>query len=283
MKQILVTGGSGFVGTKVIKYLESFDVDITIINRRKSMNSLKLNSKIKNIIESEDIFNESIDWWEKSFENIDAVVHLAWYAKPGKYLSSLKNNHCYEGTLKMARASINTGIKRFLGIGSCFEYKFSDSPIDIDQKLSPKSSYAESKVKTYLSLKNIFEPSKIDFLWCRLFYLFGEGEAEKRLVTNLHKQLKNGEEVKLTNGNEIKDYLDVNLAGKIIANLTLSHHTGAYNVCSGKETSIKSLALSIAKEYGREDLLNFGAYKAKKTDPHYFVGKKTDAEFEEKL
>ena len=45
----------------------------------------------------------------------------------------------------------------------------------------------------------------------------------------------------------------------MIADASLGLNVGPFNVCSGKGQSIRELAENIADEYGKRDLLNFGA------------------------
>ena len=98
----------------------------------------------------------------------------------------------------------------------------------------------------------------IEFSWCRLFYLYGEGEDERRLIPYIHKKISNGDSVDLTEGNQIRDFLDVSIAAKIIANIAISNKQGVINVCSGTPITIREIAEGIADQYGRRDLLKFG-------------------------
>ena len=90
----------------------------------------------------------------------------------------------------------------------------------------------------------------IDFLWTRIFYLYGEDEDERRLVAVLRKKLALGEPVDLTSGNQIRDFLDVKIAGSMIAKAAIGRNVGPFNVCSGEGQSIRELAENIAEEYG---------------------------------
>ena len=96
----------------------------------------------------------------------------------------------------------------------------------------------------------------------------------------IRKNLSEGMAVELTSGEKVKDYLDIEEAGKIIANLAVNKHTGPYNVCSGDGISIQALAEKIADEYinGRA-LLKFGQIERKSYDPPFIVGVKTDKNF----
>ena len=112
----------------------------------------------------------------------------------------------------------------------------------------------------------------IEFAWCRLFYLYGEGEDERRLVPYIRSKLKSGLIAELSVGNQIRDFMDVEEAGQMIADIAKSNLQGAVNVCSEVPITIRQLAEKIADEYGRRDLLKFGARPNDIIDPHCVVG-----------
>ena len=278
-KKILLTGSTGFVGKQVLKALSLLDIELRLVVRKGTARATDYKNLSCEIVETKDLFSEDINWWTVHCTGIDTVIHLAWYAEPGKYLDSPLNTDCYNGTVSMIKGASKAGIKKFVGIGTCFEYKFSDCPLEISSPLDPQTLYAKAKVDTFLYLTQFCNDHKIEFLWCRLFYLYGEGEDERRLIPYLRKTLSLGNTVHLTSGDKVKDYLDIKEAGRIIANLSIKKHTGAYNVCSGKGVSIKDLAENIADEYNGRHLLNFGSHERASYDPPYIVGKKTDESF----
>jgi nucleoside-diphosphate-sugar epimerase len=65
--------------------------------------------------------------------------------------------------------------------------------------------------------------------------------------------------VLLTRGEQVRDFLDVKEAAAMIADVALGHQQGAVNICSGEGLTIRQVAERIADEYGRRDLLRFGA------------------------
>ena len=89
--KILLTGATGFVGRQVLIALQAKDVDLTLIIRPGSEQKIHNDILRSKVIFSEDLFAESVKWWEKTCQNIDIVVHLAWFLKPGEYLYSDKN------------------------------------------------------------------------------------------------------------------------------------------------------------------------------------------------
>lgn len=272
-KLVLLTGGTGFVGRQILRVLAEAGVRIRVVVREGSPESrLASSPNIESIVYTTDLFRESTDWWEKALDGVDTVVHSAWYAEPGKYLSSPENIVCLEGTLRIAQAAARTNVKRFVGVGTCFEYDLSAGILKIDTPLRPISPYAGAKAATYLALSQWLPLHKIEFAWCRLFYLFGEGEDERRLVPYLHKQLAAGNPVDLTSGNQIRDFMDIRDAGRRITEITLGDEAGAFNICSGTPVTVRQMAERIADEYGRRDLLRFGVRPDNLVDPPCVVG-----------
>jgi nucleoside-diphosphate-sugar epimerase len=266
-RKVLVTGATGFVGRQVVRALSEKGMQLRLVVRAAKMVRTDLLANDGEIVTTEDLFAESSQWWSEQCEGVDTVVHLAWYAEPGKYLESSKNMDCLVGSLNLARGAVQAGVKRFIGVGTCFEYDLSVGVLSIDTPLKPITPYAGAKAALYLGLADWLQAHSVEFAWCRLFYLYGEGEDSRRLVPYLQSKLKKGEPAELTSGKQIRDFLDVADAGRMIADVVLSQQTGPVNICSGKPISVRQLAEQIADEYGRRDLLIFGARPDNLVDP----------------
>ena len=270
-KKILLTGPTGFVGREIVKSLDGFNVDLKCVMRPGSAFKLQGRETL-DIDYSDDIFLEDADWWRLVCEDVDIVVHSAWYTNPFDYMQSSKNIDCLSGTLQLALGAAHAGVKKFIGIGSCSEYETSSGKLSIATPLSPKTVYSGTKAAAYLALSNFFHTQQIDFAWCRLFYLYGEGENPQRLFSYLHTQLSRGRPVALTSGNQVRDYLSVEEAGAEIVKIVMGERTGPINICSGRPVSIRSMAEEVADKYGRRDLLRFGTRDENPFDPPYVVG-----------
>jgi dTDP-6-deoxy-L-talose 4-dehydrogenase (NAD+) len=265
----LITGASGFLGRQIYRSLAGQGKDLRAILRENA--HLECSPRTETI-RTADLFSESLDWWQRALEGIDTFVHAAWYAEPSLCLSSRKNLDCLAGTLTMAEACVQAGVRRFVGIGTCFEYDLVQGILSIETPLKPTSLYAASKASAYMSLRAYFCAQGIEFAWCRPFYLFGEGEDPRRFVPYLHQQLSRGQKAMLTGGNQIRDYMDVRDAGRLIAEVACGDQTGPVNVCSSVPKTVRQIAESVADLYGRRDLLEFGARPHNFTDPPCVVG-----------
>ena len=224
------------------------------------------------MVATSDIWSETAAWWSETCRGVDIVIHVAWYAEPGKYLHSPMNRDCLEGTLRLAQGAIDAKVRRFVGIGTCFEYDLSIGRLSVTTPLRPATPYAAAKVEAFNALSQLLPQHGVAFAWCRLFYLYGEGEDERRLVPFLRGKLQAGEAAELTSGQQIRDYLDVRDAGRMIADAALGAAQGPINICSGIPVTIRQLAEQIADEYGRRDLLRFGVRPDNPVDPPCVIG-----------
>lgn len=269
---ILVTGVTGFVGRQVLDRLISLGKRIRIIVRKDKQHQFDGRPEIEKVIPTTDLFSESVEWWEKVCQNVDTLIHVAWYTEHGKYLQSSKNIDCLVCTLMMGKGAAKAEVRRVIGIGTCFEYDLSNDVLSVETPLDPLTPYAGSKAAAYLALSQILPVLNVEFAWCRLFYLYGEGEDNRRLVPYIRSRLIKGLPVNLTSGNQIRDFMDVKDAGQLIVKVGYSKLLGAVNICSGIPITVRKLAESIADEYGRRDLLRFGQRKENYFDPHKVVG-----------
>jgi dTDP-6-deoxy-L-talose 4-dehydrogenase (NAD+) len=269
---ILLTGATGFVGRHLMRALAAKGARVRPVVRTGTLNRLPACDAFERVVTSSDIFAEEPEWWAATCRGVDLIVHAAWYAEPGAYLQSPRNLDCLAGTIRLAQAAVEERVPRFVGIGTCFEYDLRAGRLHVDTPLRPQTPYAAAKAAAYLALGQALPQQGVSFAWCRLFYLYGEGEDARRLVPYLRARLAAGEPAELTSGAQVRDFLDVGEAARMVAETALGPKEGPLNICSGVPVSVRELAERIADEYGRCDLLRFGARSDNLTDPPMVVG-----------
>lgn len=267
----LLTGATGFVGRHVVRALAERGIRLKVVLRTEHDLTCTWPSGTE-IVRSDDLFSETAQWWAAVAEDVDTVLHLAWYAEPGLYLQSVKNLDCLAGTLAMAKGCAKAGVRRFIGIGTCFEYDVGAGYLSTRTPLKPLSPYAAAKAAAYLALSEFFKQTQTSFAWCRLFYLYGEGEDPRRLIAYVKSQLQKGLPVELTSGQQVRDYMDVRDATAQLIATALGNTTGPVNVCSAQAVTVRALVERFALEHGRQDLLRFGVRPDNFTDPPIVVG-----------
>ena len=273
---VLLTGATGFVGRQVLRALNDCGASVRAVVREGKQDQIKAANGIESIVSSRDLFAEESAWWADVCRDVDIVVHVAWHVEPATYLQSVKNLDCLTGTLQLAKGAAQAGVRRFIGIGTCFEYGFTGDMLSVETVLRPLTPYAGAKAAAFMALSQWLPQQGVEFAWCRLFYLHGEGEDARRLVPYLRAKLGAGEPAELTSGKQIRDYLDVREAGRMIVEIAVSAIQGPVNICSGIPITVRQLAEQIADECGRRDLLRFGARPDNVIDPPYVVGVKRE-------
>jgi len=271
-KTVILTGATGFVGRAVMRSLAESGAKVRVVIRDGSDDRVPARDAVESVVHTKDLFAETPEWWERACRGVDTVAHVAWYAEPGKYPQSPRNLDCLAGTLMLAKGAAAAGVRRFVGVGTCAEYDLSAGHVSVTTPLAPTTPYAGAKAAAYLALSRYFEQAGIEFAWCRLFYMYGEGEDERRLVPHLRAKLAAGQPADLTSGTQVRDFMDVADAGTMIADTALGSHQGAVNVCSGVPITVRALAERVADEYGRRDLLRFGALADRAGEPPVVVG-----------
>ena len=274
MGPVLLTGGLGFVGRNVLRKLGNRGLQVRLVVRKGTQEKLILPQMNGSMVATHDLFAEDVDWWSEVCSGIDTVIHCAWYADPADYLVSPKNLDCLMGTLRLAQGGARAGVRRFVGIGTSVEYELSAAMLSVDTPLRPSTPYGGAKAAAFTMLSQWLPTQKVGFAWCRLFNLYGEGEDARRLVPYLREKLMAGEVAELTSGKQVRDFLDVTIAGDMICDVACGGEQGAVNICSGVPVSVRELAERIADEYGRRDLLRLGARKDNPLEAQYVVGRR---------
>jgi dTDP-6-deoxy-L-talose 4-dehydrogenase (NAD+) len=275
-RTVTLTGATGFVGRQILRNLLEHRCAVRVLVRDASrVVDIPVDADLT-VVETPDLFAEPAGRLEELLAGSDILVHAAWYAEPGEYLTSPRNVACLTGTLNLATAFTAVGGGRFVGIGTCAEYDPGAAPMSTATPLVPTTLYGACKASTFQVLRCLLATEDVSFGWCRIFYLYGEGEDERRLVPYIRRQLGAGEPALLTGGDQVRDFLDVKEAAGMITDVALGQHDGAVNICSGVGVSVRHLAEQIADEYGRRDLLRFGARTETASAPTRVVGVRTD-------
>lgn len=267
--RILLTGGSGFIGSQVLKRLVRQGHDVSAIVRPDGDRS-----KIETSISSFELLEFDL----KNVEDAAAVlaegkfelcIHLAWFAEPGLYLGSIENTTSLSSTLRLASILARSGCRKFVGVGTCFEYDFNDEKLSESSPLNPDSLYSACKTAAAVGLRKITRDSGMQTAWSRLFYQYGPFEDHRRLVPAILASLIDGEIVETTEGGQARDFLHVEDVASAICAVGFSELTGTVNVGSGQPVLVREIVQKLGEIIGREDLIEFGALPYRDGDPMY--------------
>jgi nucleoside-diphosphate-sugar epimerase len=265
MKRILVTGASGYIGARTLAPLRALGFEVHASARRARRDT-------------------EVAWHEADLLVPGAaaalvatvrpthLLHAAWIATPGVYVSAPENLHWLTASLELASAFADAGGERMVGVGTCFEYGPTAGPCDEQRTpLHPNTFYGACKAATWHALDGLLRARSVEFAWARVFYLFGGDEAPQRLVPSLIDALAAGRVAECTAGTQRRDFLHVDDVGRAIASLAASAVVGAVNIGSGRAITLRALIEEIARQMDESALVRFGARPIPPNDPPELV------------
>ncbi|MCL2485229.1 MAG: NAD(P)-dependent oxidoreductase [Endomicrobia bacterium] len=265
-KKVIITGSSGLIGKEAIEPLKNAGFDIYALTIDKNNPDLGINWISCDIFDTANL--------KSIFEQIKSshLLNFAW-ATTGDYLSSNINFDFLKAGLDLLKYFAENSGKRAIFAGTCFEYKFKDSPLKETDETNPQTVYAECKNHLRALSELYCKQAGVSFGWGRIFYVYGHGENEKRLTAHIIKSIKENKEITITTGSLIKDYIySKDIAGGFVKFLD-SNVEGIVNMCTGKGITLTDYTMTIANKLGRPDLIKI--LNEPTTQPPIIIGDNT--------
>lgn len=266
-KKVLVTGASGFIGRHTLPLLLDYGFQVHAVSRRDPPGELKGNEVIWHKC---DLLDETQQ--AELFKTVQPthLLHFAWDIPPGQYWTSLGNLRWVQASLSLLLNFIAHGGKRVVMAGTCAEYDWGATSGDCSESKTPtvpSTLFGAAKKSVGELLQYVSKEAHISSAWGRIFCVYGPHEPPHRLVPAVTRALLQGEEVKVTHGKQIRDYLFVEDVASAFVKLLLSQVEGAINIASGIGVTLAEVIGSIVKESGHSELVKFGAIAAPAHDP----------------
>lgn len=271
---ILLTGASGFIGQLLAKSFLSSGYKVTALGMGEILNpdikSIKLDAYT-----AESLANIE----EEIPEGLDVIIHAGAYGVRAKERAPSEffcSNISYSQAL--LDLAVKKDIKTFISIGSVSEYEEPIAGQLICETAGLTSHlYGASKAAFGIWGLAYARSQGINFIHFRLFNVYGIGERDERLLPYLIQSLCKGEEVKLTSGEQVRDFLYIDdfivLIGLVLEDKTGKNHSGIYNVCSGKPLRVKDFIYEVCDVLGRPvELLKLGAVNHRADETMWAVG-----------
>ncbi|MBP2627624.1 MAG: UDP-N-acetylglucosamine 4-epimerase [Firmicutes bacterium] len=236
MKTAMITGASGFLGNHLLHELLNQGVYVHVISRPSSKRLSRLNGlKNTNIIELD--MDDILRLEELMPLQCDVFYHLAWQGGRNDFTTQIPNIKRTMDALEIAYA---LGCKRFVCTGSQAEYGIHHGLITENTTTNPNTAYGAAKLATCNLSRVRAEQLGIEWIWARVFSVYGPGDNPNSLIPYLLHTLINGQIPSLTQGNHKWDYLYVTDAAKALSVLGNTPHTNQiYNVARGESFPLR--------------------------------------------
>lgn len=215
MRGAIVTGGTGFIGSAVVKELVNNGIPVLIINREAQKGQFTDTKAVKHICLDLDNINNLPDNIGCEY---DVFYHFAWTGSSGALRSDwdiqLKN---VEWTLNCIKAASSAGCSRFVYAGSIMERELLSLSAEKEMKPDKNHIYSAAKASANLMGRCAATGLGIDFIWGGITNAYGPGEKNPRFINTLLRRIINGEPMQFTSGEQLYDFLYIDDVARAFA------------------------------------------------------------------
>lgn len=268
MKKVLVTGATGFIGWHCLPLLIARGYQVHALCRRQpEIGSVPgVSWHILNLLcpgSAAKIVDEV---------RPDYILHLAWYAVPGKFWASLENLEWVAASLELLSAFADKTGQRVVLAGSCAEYGWTAGEcVEDATPLLPNTLYGSCKHALERILHSWSRQTGVNSAWGRIFCLYGPHEHPSRLVAHVVRSLLQGQPALCSGGTQIRDFLHVQDVASAFVALLESEVQGPVNVGSSQPVAVRDVVREIGQQLGRLELIHFGARDSRSETPRLWA------------
>lgn len=245
--KIFVTGGTGFLGKRLIKRLVQEGHEVSGLARSETSAGSLQKEGVRDVRGS----MEAIAKWEEQLQGIEIVVHCAALVDVwGEWESYFQQNTV--ATKSLLEAANRQGVKRFVHISSESVLQDRDPLVDIDETLpypkEPNSYYGKSKM---LAEQAILEnKGETTCIILRPTFIYGEDDS---FSVTLENMVKNKKFTWVDNGEHLMERVHVdNVVEAVVCSLQRGQHKEAYLITDGAPVTVREHFTKVAQMQGFE-------------------------------
>ncbi|AVA25727.1 NAD(P)-dependent oxidoreductase [Rhizobium sp. NXC24] len=257
--KIAVSGATGFVGRHVVARLLNDGHDIVAIARDASK-ATKMPWADPVTFLAFDLYREP-EAMASRMERPDIFVHLAWPGLPD-YRGLFNLTHNLGAEIALFRWLIEWGVPHLVVAGTCLEYGLQFGPLAEYAETRPTTPYGLAKDTLRKTLQLMQNTQSFTLQWMRLFYMYGPGQSERSLLSQLDKALAEKRPTfDMSPGDQLRDYLPIEeVAERFARVIAQTEISGIINCCSGRPISVLDLVERHLQANSGSIHLNRGVY-----------------------
>lgn len=272
MTKVLITGITGFLGSRIAETLINHDIAVIGLKQNTS-DTWRCKEFIKKVYWID--IDEKTDY-KKIFEGIriDVLIHCAWIGvkayERDKWGVQKKNISFLKDTLDIVQ---KVGIRKMILLGSQAEYGVTNSIVDENKKSEIVDSYSRAKLECLKLVENFAIKNKISWIWLRVFSVFGEKEDNAWLIPSIIKKMKVDRQMDFTLGEQKYAYLYIGDFATIVYKIfSKTINSGIYNISSNNAMPVRKVVEKIREIINPTFKLNFGSLKYRENQSMHVEG-----------
>lgn len=263
MKNILVTGGAGYIGSHLVNLLIEKDYQVTVIDNLVTGYKKLVNKKAK--FYNYDVADKNIINDILNKNKFDLVIHLAGLIRVDESIKKPKkyNDYNYIKSKIFLNNCINHNIKKIIFSSTATVYGDSKKNIiSENNRLNPINPYSKSKLKFEKYIINQSKKKNINYVILRYFNVAGADQklrsgliskypthlikiASEVAVGKRKKIVVNGNDYNTKDGTTIRDYIHVSDLAEMhilaLKYLIKKKQSNIFNCGYGKGYSVKEV------------------------------------------
>lgn len=272
MRRAYITGATGAIGMALTAKLLKENVNVTVFLRKGSDRNDRFDifadeqnsGRLKLVyLDLKELAAYCAEEHEECRQD-DVFYHFGWSGTFGAARSDRKRQQDnIEYTLDAVRLAVRLGCGRFVGAGSQAEYGRRDGVLTPDTPAAPENEYGKAKLEAGIKSRELCEKLGIMHCWVRILSVYGPYDGDDTMIMSTISKLMLGQEVPLTEGIQLWDYLyseDAADAMYRIGELAYTNKSKLYCLASGEGRPLKEYILKLCRQAGADEaLLKFGA------------------------
>ncbi len=258
--KIMVTGAAGFVGAAVVRAAVTAGHEVTAAVRPGGVPR-----RISDLAGRVDLVHMDLRHRQQVLDvtaraKPDVIVHSAWAGVGNQArFERFQITDNIEPACVLVEAAIESGAKKFVGIGSQGEYGPLNRKIRETDLPQPTTLYGAAKLSTYYLTRQLAMQGGLSHVWLRLFSTYGPDDNDGWLIPMLIGEMLAGRRPRCTLGTQLWDYVYIeDLAQGILAASTNPTAAGLFNIGSGHPVAVKTIVEAIRDHVAPDMALVFG-------------------------
>lgn len=241
-----MTGATGFLGAAVVRDLLARTGDLAVLTRHDLAGSRletiagRITSIKGDLFEPESYRAEVITFAP------DAIVHCAWSGVSGATRNGKGQLDNLPATGALVDIASRAGAKIVVGIGSQAEYGSCAGPTCETTAPRPTTLYGIVKLAAGQALLQMAAERGMRGIWGRIYSLYGPDDQGAWLIPSMIRALRSGSAPKVTNCEQIWEFLHVADAALAISSLIECDRAhGIFNIGSGSPVRLRDVILKL--------------------------------------
>lgn len=260
-ERILVTGGTGFIGSYVVNMLLSEGHKPLVTTFKASeQKASRLSSKIELIeidLANAELTSDLIQQYKPQI-----VLHLAGVTGNADPTGKTYEQVNFHGTLNLLRPLEKYGVRHVIMLGSAAEYGDQPTPFREDMPAKPVSYYAKSKARANQAALEMYAASRFPVTVLRVFTAYGYDQPDKMFLSQVIKHAILNQHFKMSDGLQKRDFVFIeDVVTAIKMSMTAEKVIGqVINIGGGLGVALRHVAKRVWEICGADsDLLHLGA------------------------